>query len=82
MWKARGFRGLARGNLPVGAAAFVAIRPDDLMVGESGGNALKATVETIEYRGREFVGTARSSQAGSISCFARIMPSSRVAAFT
>ncbi|KAB0265186.1 ABC transporter ATP-binding protein [Microvirga brassicacearum] len=56
------FRGLAREDLPVGTSAFVAIRPDDLMLTEPGGNALKATVETIEYRGREFVGTARSSQ--------------------
>ncbi|WP_210485768.1 ABC transporter ATP-binding protein [Microvirga antarctica] len=56
------FRGVTRQALPIGAAAFVAIRPDDLMLGEPGINALKATVETIEYRGREFVGTARSAQ--------------------
>jgi putative spermidine/putrescine transport system ATP-binding protein len=56
------FRGVAREQLAIGAPAFVAIRPDDLMVGEPGGNALQATVETIEYRGREFVGTARSAQ--------------------
>jgi putative spermidine/putrescine transport system ATP-binding protein len=31
------------------------------MVGEAGQNAIAATVDTIEYRGREFVGTAHSA---------------------
>ena len=43
-----------------GSTAFAAIRPDDLVVGEAGSNAIAASVETIEYRGREFVGTAHS----------------------
>jgi putative spermidine/putrescine transport system ATP-binding protein len=30
-------------------------------VGETGSNAIAATVDTIEYRGREFVGTAHSA---------------------
>ncbi|MGO4706173.1 ABC transporter ATP-binding protein [Microvirga sp. 2MCAF38] len=53
--------GVARENLSVGAPAFAAIRPDDLVAGEPGPNALAVTVDTIEYRGREFVGTAHST---------------------
>ncbi|NIX77284.1 ABC transporter ATP-binding protein [Microvirga terricola] len=52
--------GVAREKLAVGAVAFAAIRSDDLVAGEPGPNALAVTVDTIEYRGREFVGTARS----------------------
>jgi putative spermidine/putrescine transport system ATP-binding protein len=52
--------GVARERLSIGSEAYAAIRPDDLVVGEAGGNALAVTVDTIEYRGREFVGTARS----------------------
>ncbi|MFL5160485.1 MAG: ABC transporter ATP-binding protein, partial [Microvirga sp.] len=53
--------GIARESLSTGAAAYAAVRPDDLMVGEAGQNAIAATVDTIEYRGREFVGTAHSA---------------------
>ncbi|HKH67679.1 MAG TPA: ABC transporter ATP-binding protein, partial [Reyranella sp.] len=53
--------GVARESLSAGAAAYAAVRPDDLMVGEAGQNAIAATVDTIEYRGREFVGTAHSA---------------------
>jgi putative spermidine/putrescine transport system ATP-binding protein len=56
------FSGVAREAVATGAPAFAAIRPDDLTVGEPGPNALKAIVDTIEYRGREFVGTAHSAQ--------------------
>jgi putative spermidine/putrescine transport system ATP-binding protein len=52
--------GVARERLSIGSEAYAAIRPDDLVVGETDENALAVTVETIEYRGREFVGTARS----------------------
>ncbi|MGO4572464.1 ABC transporter ATP-binding protein [Microvirga sp. 2TAF3] len=53
--------GVSREPVPVGASAYVAIRPDDLVAGEPGPNSLAVTVDTIEYRGREFVGTARSA---------------------
>jgi putative spermidine/putrescine transport system ATP-binding protein len=52
--------GVARERLSVGSSAFAAIRSDDLFVGEAGQNAIPVTVDTIEYRGREFVGTAHS----------------------
>jgi putative spermidine/putrescine transport system ATP-binding protein len=52
--------GTMRGDIEVGAQAVIAARPDDVTAIEPGDNALKATVETIEYRGREFVGTART----------------------
>jgi putative spermidine/putrescine transport system ATP-binding protein len=43
-----------------GSPAVLAIRPDDLVAGPGGAGTLAATVETVEYRGREFVGTARA----------------------
>jgi putative spermidine/putrescine transport system ATP-binding protein len=52
--------GRVRGDVPAGGAAVIAARPDDVTVTEKSGKALEATVETIEYRGREFVGTART----------------------
>ncbi|MCG7391776.1 ABC transporter ATP-binding protein [Microvirga sp. ACRRW] len=52
--------GIARESLSVGSTAYAAIRPDDLVLGDPGENALKVKVDTIEYRGREFVGTAHS----------------------
>ncbi|CAM5586815.1 putative spermidine/putrescine transport system ATP-binding protein [Aquamicrobium terrae] len=53
--------GALRGDIADGEAVLVA-RPDDVTVTENGANALTATVETIEYRGREFVGTARTAE--------------------
>jgi putative spermidine/putrescine transport system ATP-binding protein len=53
--------GVARERVSVGSTAYAAIRSDDLEVGEPGPNAIAATVDTIEYRGREFVGTAHSA---------------------
>jgi putative spermidine/putrescine transport system ATP-binding protein len=44
-----------------GANAILAVRPDDLVAGAAGTGALAAQVETAEYRGREFVGTARAN---------------------
>jgi putative spermidine/putrescine transport system ATP-binding protein len=52
--------GAVRESIAAGAAAAMAIRPDDLVAGNAGDNAIAAKVETIEYRGREFVGTARA----------------------
>ncbi|WP_407048455.1 ABC transporter ATP-binding protein [Methyloraptor flagellatus] len=51
--------GTAREAL-AGEAAVVALRPDDLCPAETD-NAIPATVEAIEYRGREFHGIARSA---------------------
>ncbi|MEO3434652.1 ABC transporter ATP-binding protein [Inquilinus sp. CAU 1745] len=53
--------GLAREPVSDGAPAIIALRPDDLMAGPAGEHALTASVETIEYRGREFVGMARTA---------------------
>jgi putative spermidine/putrescine transport system ATP-binding protein len=50
--------GRASEGLRPGAAAVVAVRPDDLGAGTEG---LPANVESVEYRGREFVGIARMS---------------------
>jgi putative spermidine/putrescine transport system ATP-binding protein len=52
--------GMVRGTIALGGGAIAAIRPDDLIAGEAGAGAMAATVETIEYRGREFVGTAHA----------------------
>jgi putative spermidine/putrescine transport system ATP-binding protein len=48
--------GRAADGLSVGGPAVVAVRPDDLVAGEQG---LAAAIESVEYRGREFVGIAR-----------------------
>ncbi|MBS3647350.1 ABC transporter ATP-binding protein [Pseudaminobacter sp. 19-2017] len=53
--------GKMRGDIPVGAQAVIAARPDDVTAANQGKSALEATVETIEYRGREFVGSARTA---------------------
>ncbi|OQM73560.1 ABC transporter ATP-binding protein [Manganibacter manganicus] len=53
------FSGRLRGDIEIGGAAVIAARADDVTVSKAN-DALKATVETIEYRGREFVGTART----------------------
>jgi putative spermidine/putrescine transport system ATP-binding protein len=52
--------GIMREPVAEGAAAVIAVRPDDLMAGEAQAGSIAGTVETIEYRGREFVGTARA----------------------
>ena len=52
--------GVARDPLKVGDVAVLAARADDVAAGGQG-NAIAAKVETIEYRGREHVGTARTA---------------------
>ncbi|WP_312795157.1 ABC transporter ATP-binding protein, partial [Tianweitania sp.] len=52
--------GRALDALEVGDTAILAARGDDVIEGVSGTNAIEAAVETIEYRGREFVGTANT----------------------
>jgi putative spermidine/putrescine transport system ATP-binding protein len=41
-----------------GAAVVLAIRPDDLAVAPPNAEGVRAVVETIEYGGRAFIGTA------------------------
>ncbi|MGV6873544.1 ABC transporter ATP-binding protein [Pseudochelatococcus sp. B33] len=52
--------GRAMDALAPGDTAVLAARGDDVVESSSGPNAIPATVETIEYRGREYVGTARA----------------------
>jgi putative spermidine/putrescine transport system ATP-binding protein len=52
--------GRAAAPLHAGSPAVLAIRPDDLVAGPGGAGTIAAAVETVEYRGREFVGTARA----------------------
>jgi len=49
--------GLASGNVREGMEAIIAARPDDLSLGNTG---IGAIVTGMEYRGREFVGLART----------------------
>jgi putative spermidine/putrescine transport system ATP-binding protein len=53
--------GHASALLSIGAAAEVAIRPDDLETAPPGQEAVPAVVHASEYRGREFIGFARTS---------------------
>jgi putative spermidine/putrescine transport system ATP-binding protein len=55
--------GMLREPARDGGAVVIAVRPDDLMAGDRQPGSIPATVETIEYRGREFVGTARTADA-------------------
>jgi putative spermidine/putrescine transport system ATP-binding protein len=50
-----------RDDLMVGDAVLLAARADDVASADQHANALPATVESIEYRGREFVGSARTA---------------------
>ncbi len=52
--------GRAMSELRPGDRAVLTARGDDVSAGDGSGNEVPATVETIEYRGREFVGTARA----------------------
>jgi putative spermidine/putrescine transport system ATP-binding protein len=52
--------GTVRDDVAAGKPAVMAIRPDDLVAGDARPDAIAAEVETIEYRGREFVGTAHA----------------------
>jgi putative spermidine/putrescine transport system ATP-binding protein len=52
--------GRAADTLKVGDEAILMARGDDVVSGSAHQNTLQATVETIEYRGREYVGTART----------------------
>ncbi|PXY22572.1 ABC transporter ATP-binding protein [Prauserella muralis] len=52
------------GDLPEGAAAVAAVRPEDVTVTEgspAGPNRIEATVEVVEYQGRELAVEARTA---------------------
>jgi putative spermidine/putrescine transport system ATP-binding protein len=57
--------GMDRGARP-GSPAVAAFRPDDLAIDLSGAQGLPVLVETVEYRGREFVGAARTEDGLSL----------------
>ncbi len=52
--------GRAMDALSPGDTATLAARGDDVVESSGIGNAVEAEIETIEYRGREYVGTARA----------------------
>jgi putative spermidine/putrescine transport system ATP-binding protein len=52
--------GVVRNGVTKGDPAVVAFRPDDVAAVSSTASGLAAQVETIEYRGREFVGEGRT----------------------
>jgi len=47
-------------KLTPGSDAILMARGDDVISGQKGTNTIEASVETIEYRGREYVGIART----------------------
>ncbi len=53
--------GMASQDVKPGDDAILMARGDDIAAAKAGPQTLAATVETIEYRGREFVGTARTA---------------------
>jgi putative spermidine/putrescine transport system ATP-binding protein len=52
--------GVLAEELSAGDQVVIAARGDDVEANEPSGTTLEATVETIEYRGREYVGLART----------------------
>jgi putative spermidine/putrescine transport system ATP-binding protein len=52
--------GRIREPVKTGDTAVIAIRPDDLRPVPAGNGGLAATIGASEYRGREFVGFART----------------------
>jgi putative spermidine/putrescine transport system ATP-binding protein len=69
--------GRAAAGLVPGAAAVLAARPDDVTPGPVG---LAANVETVEYRGREFVCMARAADGASLVFHAVARPALGAAA--
>ena len=47
-------------DLQPGASAVLAVRPDDVTLSDGTPGGVPVTVEAIEYRGREYVGIART----------------------
>jgi putative spermidine/putrescine transport system ATP-binding protein len=59
--------GRVREPVAAGDAAVIAIRPDDLRAIPAGNGGLVATVSASEFRGREFVGFARTGDGIDLS---------------
>jgi putative spermidine/putrescine transport system ATP-binding protein len=57
--------GMDRGA-PAGSNAVAAFRPDDLAIDLDGAQGLPVRVESVEYRGREFVGMAQTEDGLSL----------------
>jgi putative spermidine/putrescine transport system ATP-binding protein len=58
--------GIPRGRIAEGAAAVAVFRPDDLAAGAGAAAGFAATVESTEYLGREYVGTARMADGATL----------------
>ncbi len=58
--------GQAHGPILVGAAAIVAVRPEDMTPAAVGPRSFAATVTASEYRGRDFFGLARTADGTDI----------------
>jgi putative spermidine/putrescine transport system ATP-binding protein len=64
-------RGKLREAVAVGQPCFLAIRPDDLHLDESGQGGLLADLVSTEFRGREFVGFGRMADGTDLSFMAQ-----------
>jgi putative spermidine/putrescine transport system ATP-binding protein len=53
--------GTAMSPVEAGAAVVAAVRPEDVRVAAGGGNRIDATVEVVEYQGRELAVEARTA---------------------
>ena len=62
--------GRLRDAVTEGANAQIAIRPEDLHPVPAGGAGIKAQVVSTEFRGREFVGFARTAEGADLSFLA------------
>jgi putative spermidine/putrescine transport system ATP-binding protein len=69
--------GKASGPLQTGDDAAIVARPEDLVVGTNG---IEAIVESVEYRGREFVGLARAKDGTELVFHApeRLLPGTAI----
>jgi putative spermidine/putrescine transport system ATP-binding protein len=59
--------GRMRDTVAVGGSAVVAIRPEDLLAAPDGEDGVPATLTSSEFRGREFVGFARTADGVDLS---------------
>jgi putative spermidine/putrescine transport system ATP-binding protein len=62
--------GRTRGGVSAGSGGHIAIRPEDLTPRPAGGEGLKATILSLEFRGHEFVGFARMEDGTDLSFLA------------
>jgi putative spermidine/putrescine transport system ATP-binding protein len=59
--------GKARGTIAAGNSVVALFRAEDLTIGPDDAGGIRATVDAIEYRGREFVGLARTKSGTTLS---------------